>query len=64
MVRVNKLKQQVEKTPEYRRFEDALQTVLRVSHSELKADLDAEKKAKKQRRSKPAPASPGSDVAR
>ena len=64
MVRSEQMNQQVKKTPEYRRFENALQTVLRVSHSELKADLDAEKKAKKQRRSKHAPASPGSGVAR
>jgi hypothetical protein len=58
------MKQQIKKTPDYRRFEDALRTVLRDSHSDLKADLDAEKKAKKQRRSKHAPASPGSDAQR
>ena len=47
-------------SPEYERFASALKTVLRVSHSELKAALEAEKKAKKrkQRRSKHAAASP------
>src|SRR6266851_103547 len=53
-------------SPEYERFASALKTVLRVSHSELKAALEAEKKAKKrkQRRSKHAAASPGSGAGR
>jgi len=47
-------------TPEYERFTDALRTILRVSHSELKADIEAGKKERKRRRAKPAPAFPAS----
>jgi hypothetical protein len=55
---------QIKNTPEYRRFEEALQTVLRVSHADLKAELEAEKKEKKRRRAKHACASRGSDASR
>ncbi|HWZ46257.1 MAG TPA: hypothetical protein VNW97_22485 [Candidatus Saccharimonadales bacterium] len=37
-------------SPEYQRFEDLLKTVLAVPHSEIKRKLDAEKKAKAQRK--------------
>jgi hypothetical protein len=58
------MKRQIKKTPEYERFEDALRTVLRVSHSDLKAELDADKKQKKRRRARHAAASPDSGDSR
>lgn len=38
---------------EYTNFSSALRKVLRVSHSEMKAKLDAEKQAKKQQPKQP-----------
>jgi hypothetical protein len=55
---------QIKTTQEYRRFEEALQTVLRVSHADLKAELEAEKKEKRRRRAKQPRASHGSDASR
>jgi len=49
-------------TPEHERFTKALRTVLRVSHSELKEILEAEKKAKKHRRPRPSSAGRASDA--
>lgn len=37
------------RSPEYENFTGALKKVLQVSHSEMKAKLDAEKQEKKQR---------------
>ena len=42
---------------EYDRFEDLARSVLGVPHSEVKAKLDAEKKAKKRKKSKTSSAS-------
>src|ERR1700690_425416 len=55
---------QNKKTPEYERFEDALRKVLRVSHSDLKAVLDAEKATKKRRRTRRVSASLDSGAGR
>jgi len=38
------------RSPEYDNFTGALKKVLQVSHSEMKARLDAEKQAKKQQK--------------
>lgn len=38
---------------EYETFTQALDKVLKVSHSEIKAKLDAEKRAKQQQRKRP-----------
>jgi hypothetical protein len=35
------------KSKEYQRFEDTMKELIKVPHSEIKAKLDAEKKAKK-----------------
>ena len=46
------------KTPsEYDAFSGLLRRVLQVPHSELKAQLDSEKRAKKEKRAKTSPAS-------
>jgi hypothetical protein len=50
------LKVQVEGKTEYERFQNLMRAVLAVPHSEIKAKLDAEKKAKelkKRKKSKP-----------
>jgi hypothetical protein len=39
----------MKRTPEYERFTGALRKVLQVSHTEMKAQLDAEKQQKKER---------------
>jgi hypothetical protein len=44
-------------TPEYRRFSRALRKVLSVSHTEMKAKLDAEKRSKARRKRSKASAS-------
>jgi len=38
------------RTSEYERFDNMMQRLIRVSHSEIKAKLDAEKKAKARRK--------------
>jgi len=42
---------------EYAAFENLLRRVVQVPHSEIKAKLDAEKRAKKRKRAKTSPAS-------
>ena len=42
---------------EYQTFEDTVSRLLRVPHSEIKAKLDAEKKAKERKKSKQSSAS-------
>jgi hypothetical protein len=46
-----------EKT-EYDRFEDLMSDLIKVPHSEIKAKLDAEKRAKKRKKVKKSSASP------
>lgn len=41
------------KEKQYAKFANALKTVLRVSHADLKAHLEAEKKTKKRRLTRP-----------
>jgi len=45
------------KNSEYDNFDRAMHKLIEVSHSELKAKLDAEKKAKKRKKSKKSSAS-------
>jgi len=47
----------VKKESEFRRFERAVEELLKVPHSEIKAKLDAEKAAKKRKKSKKSSAS-------
>lgn len=42
---------------EYTAFENLLRRVVQVPHSEIKAKLDAEKRAKRRKRAKTSPAS-------
>jgi hypothetical protein len=42
----------VKKTDNFKHFSDVVDGVLKVSHSEIKAKLDAEKQAKKRKKSK------------
>lgn len=42
---------------EFKKFDDTMRNLLKVSHSELKAKLDAEKKAKKRKKPKSSSAS-------
>ena len=51
------------KTKEFKRFDDAMERLLKVPHSEIKAKLDAEKAAKKARK-KRAKKSSGRGVSR
>ena len=46
------MKVQVEGKTEFDRFQNLLKAVLTVPHSEIKAKLDAEKKAKERRKRK------------
>jgi hypothetical protein len=50
------------KTPEYTAFENLLDRLIQVPHSEIKAKLDAEKaeKAKKRKSKKPSSSGPAS----
>ena len=41
------------KTDEYKNFQTALSQVLRVSHEEMKASLEAEKQAKREQKKRP-----------
>jgi hypothetical protein len=45
------------KTSEYDNFTDLVDRILRVPHSEIKAKLDAEKRAKKRKKAKKSSAS-------
>ena len=47
----------MKKTQEYERFSNFVAKVLTVPHSEIKAKLDAEKKAKKRKKSRKSSAS-------
>lgn len=40
-------------TPEYERFDNMMQRLIRVPHAEIKAKLDAEKRAKARKKRKP-----------
>jgi hypothetical protein len=40
------------KSPEYKRFDDAMEQLLKVPHSEIKKNLDAEKAEKAARKKK------------
>jgi len=40
------------KNPEFDRFTDTMRKLVRVPHSEVKAQLDAEKEAKKRKRTR------------
>lgn len=53
------MKTDADTSPEYQRFENLLKTVLSVPHSEIKRQLDDEKKskAKRKKRAKTSPAS-------
>jgi len=42
------------KSPEYKNFDRTMQALIKVPHSEIKAKLDAEKAAKKRKKSKKA----------
>jgi hypothetical protein len=57
-----KLKPDSKKTPEYTAFENLLDQIIQVPHSEIKAKLDAEKaeKAKKRSAKKPSASGPAS----
>jgi hypothetical protein len=60
------MKTDTDTSPEYQRFENLLKTVLSVPHSEIKRQLDDEKKAKAKikKRAKTSPASRVSNVPR
>jgi hypothetical protein len=47
----------MKKQNEYKHFEETVELLLRVPHAELKAKLDAEKKAKERKKSKKSSAS-------
>jgi hypothetical protein len=44
-------------TKEFKNFDNTMRELLKVPHSEIKAKLDAEKKAKKRKKSKKSSAS-------
>ncbi len=47
----------MKKQSEYERFDQAVRDLLKVSHSEIKAKLDEEKRAKKRKKSRKSSAS-------
>jgi hypothetical protein len=47
----------MKKQTEYEKFSNAVTEILKVPHSEIKAKLDAEKRAKKRKKSKKSSAS-------
>lgn len=47
---------------EFHKFDEAMRGILKVTHSEIKAELDKEKKAKKRKKSKKSSASREGDA--
>ena len=43
------------KSPEYENFDRTMRELMKVSHSEIKAEIDAEKAGKKKRKAKKKP---------
>jgi hypothetical protein len=51
-----------EHAPEYERFDNLMQKLIKVPHGVLKAKLDAEKRAKKRKKPRTSSASRAADV--
>jgi hypothetical protein len=56
-VQTNRCGENMKKEPEFENFDRTMRSLLKVPHSEIKAKLEAEKKAKKRKKSKVSSAS-------